>query len=148
MPLLEINDIQGIILFNYGRLRSACYLLLEITDPAAARVWLSTLPLLSAQFDNKTTDRAVNVAFTPAGLSRLGLGDAVMADFAGEFLQGMTGTSHRQRTLGDVGDSSPDGWSWGGPRNPAPHVLLMMFGRDDKVLATVVQALEAGLPWA
>jgi len=86
MSLLEISDIQGIILFNYGRLRSACYLLLQITQPAAARAWLGTLPLLSAQFDNKTADRAVNIAFTPAGLSRLGVSESQMADFAGEFL--------------------------------------------------------------
>jgi Dyp-type peroxidase family len=143
MPLLEISDIQGIILFNYGRLRSACYLLLQITEPAATRGWLGMLPLLSAQFDNKTTDRAVNVAFTPAGLSRLGLSDAQMADFAGEFLQGMSGTTHRQRLLGDVGDSSPDGWTWGGPRNPQPHVLLMLFGADDAVLASVLSEQEA-----
>jgi Dyp-type peroxidase family len=143
MPLLEIDDIQGIILFNYGRLRSACYLLLQISEPAATRAWLKSLELLSARFDSKTTDRAINIAFTPAGLSRLGLSDAVMADFAGEFMQGMTGTSHRQRTLGDVGDSSPDAWSWGGPRTPAPHVLLMLFGRDDAVLAEVAREQEA-----
>jgi len=145
MSLLEISDIQGIILFNYGRLRSACYLLLQITQPAAARAWLGTLPLLSAQFDNKTADRAVNIAFTPAGLSRLGVSESQMADFAGEFLEGMTGTSHRQRILGDVGDSSPDGWHWGGPRNPQSHVLLMLFGRDDAVLASVLSEHEAAL---
>ncbi len=33
MPLLEIDDIQGIILFGYGRLRSACYLLLRDHRP-------------------------------------------------------------------------------------------------------------------
>ena len=143
MPLLEVDDIQGIILFGYGRLRSACYLLLEITDRSAARAWLSTLPLLSAQFNPDTTDRAVNVAFTPAGLSRLGVGAELMSDFAGEFMQGMTGTSHRQRILGDVGDGSPDGWNWGGPRNPQPHVLLMLYGRDDGVLAAVLSEQES-----
>ena len=33
MPLLEVDDIQGIILFGYGRLRSACYLLLRDHRP-------------------------------------------------------------------------------------------------------------------
>ena len=146
MPPLEISDIQGVILFNYGRLRSACYHLLQITEPARARAWLGSLPLLSAQFDNQTTDRAVNIAFTPAGLSRLGLSDGQMADFASEFLQGMTGTSHRQRILGDVGDSSPDSWNWGGPRNPHAHVLLMLFGRDDAVLASLLSDQEAAFP--
>jgi hypothetical protein len=148
MPVLQIEDIQGIILFGYGRLRSACYLLLRITEPAAAGAWLDTLDLLSAQFDPARTDRAINVAFTRAGLSRLGVADPVIGGLAGEFVEGMAGTVHRQRILGDVDRSSPDRWHWGGPRNPEPHVLLMLFGRDDEILSTVVREQEAAFPGA
>ena len=146
--MLEIDDIQGIVLFGYGRLRSACYLLLRITDPAATRAWLGTLDLRSARFDPAATDRAINVAFSRAGLSQLGLAEDLIAEFAGEFRQGMTGTLHRQRILGDVGDSSPDQWSWGGPRNPEPHVLLMLYGRDDGILASVLEEQQAGFATA
>jgi len=143
MSVLEIDDIQGIVLFAYGRLRSACYLLLRITRPAAARSWLASLDVRSARFDPAQTDRAINIAFTAAGLSQLGLSDTLAGEFAGEFLQGMAGTLHRQRILGDVGESSPERWSWGGPKNPEPHVLLMLFGRDDVVLADVVRQQQA-----
>ena len=71
MQALQIEDIQGIVLFGYGRLRSASYLLLRITQPAAAKVWLRTLDVRNAKFDPATTDRSINVAFTPAGLARL-----------------------------------------------------------------------------
>ena len=39
----------------------------------------------------------------------------------------MTGSEHRQRILGDVGDSSPERWQLGRPSNPEPHVLLMLY---------------------
>lgn len=148
MPLLQIDDIQGIVLFGYGRLRSACYLLLRIRNAAAAKAWLRGLNLLSARFDPDRTDRAINIAFTRAGLSELGVGDSVIGELAGEFVQGMAGTAHRQRILGDLGDSSPDRWEWGGPRNPEPHILLMLFGRDEAILSALAGEQEAGFAGA
>ena len=137
MPVLQIEDIQGIVLFGYGRLRSASFLLLRIAQPAAARGWLGMLDVRNAKFDPARTDRCINVAFTPAGLARLGLSPDLIARFAAEFTQGMTASEHRQRILGDVGDSSPDRWQWGGPGSPEPHILLMLYGRDESVLATL-----------
>ena len=140
---LQIDDIQGIVLFGYGRLRSASYLLLRITQPAAAKAWLATLDVRNANFDPAQTDRCINIAFTPAGLAQLGLPAALIGGFAGEFTQGMTGTEHRQRILGDVGDSSPGRWQWGGPNNPEPHILLMLYGKDEGVLAALVSEQRA-----
>ena len=142
MPALQLDDIQGLVLFGYGRLRSACYLLLRIADPPAARAWLATLEVRSAKFDPATTDRSLNIAFTRAGLARLGLADDVLSGFAAEFTEGMIGSPHRQRILGDVGDSSPDRWQWGGSRTPEPHLLLMLYGRDDDVLAALAGEQE------
>ena len=34
---LELDDMQGLILRGYGRLRAACFLLYEIADVGAAR---------------------------------------------------------------------------------------------------------------
>ena len=138
VPVLQIEDIQGIVLFGYGRLRSASFLLLRIAQPAAAKAWLGALQVRNAKFNPAETDRCINVAFTPTGLARLGLAPDLMEAFAAEFTQGMIGSEHRQRILGDVGESHPDRWQWGGRGNPEPHVLLMLYGRDDAVLATLV----------
>ena len=143
MQALQLDDIQGILLFGYGRLRSASYLLLRIAEPSTAKAWLSSLDVRSANFDPSVTDRCINVAFTPGGLARLGLPASLIGGFAPEFTQGMTGTDHRTRILGDVGDSSPDRWRWGGPNNPEPHVLLMLYGKDDETLATLLAEQRA-----
>jgi Dyp-type peroxidase family len=46
--------------------------------------------------------------------------------FSREFREGIT-NPHRQRLLGDHGDSAPEGWNWGGPSNTV-HILLLIFG--------------------
>jgi Dyp-type peroxidase family len=145
MPALQLDDIQGIVLFGYGRLRSAGYLLLRGTDPAATKAWLRTLDLRSAKFDPDTTVRAVNVALTRAGLAHVGLAGDLITEFNAPFHQGISGSEHRQRILGDVGESSPDRWRWGGTRNPEPHMLLLLYGKDDGVLDALAGEEQAAL---
>ena len=55
---LQVDDIQGILLYGYGRLRHACFLLLGITEAAAAKAWLSTLDVRNAQLQARR-DRTV-----------------------------------------------------------------------------------------
>jgi Dyp-type peroxidase family len=138
VPPLQVDDIQGILLYGYGRLRYACYLVVGITEPAAARTWLSTLDVRNALFNPNEVDRCLNIAFTSEGLKRLGLADELLVELALEFREGMAGTEHRQRILGDLGESGPDTWRWGGPRNPEPHVLLMLYGREEDTLSALL----------
>jgi len=145
MSILQVDDIQGIILRGYGRLESACFLLLSIARPAAAKAWLSTLDVCNAEHKPGDTDRCINVAFTRAGLEQLGLAEKPMSMLAPEFHAGMAATEHRQRILGDVGDSGPDRWQWGGPRNPEPHLLLMLYARDHNALSALLDEQQAKL---
>ncbi|HEV3496537.1 MAG TPA: peroxidase, partial [Actinomycetes bacterium] len=55
---------------------------------------------------------------------RLGLPEGSVAGFPDEFTGGMT-TDHRRRILGDVGESAPERWRWGGPASPVDAVLLL-----------------------
>lgn len=144
MPLY-VDDIQGILLHGYGHLKHAAFLLLGITEPGAARAWLSTLDVRNADFTRDEVDQSVNIAFTAPGLTRLGLDEAVLGEFSTEFREGVAGTAHRQRILGDSGDSSPERWRWGGPRNPQPHVLLMLYARDGRALSALVNEQQARL---
>jgi len=135
---LQVEDIQGILLYGYGQLRHACFLLLGIIDGDAAKAWLGTLDIRNADFKPDEIHRCVNIAFTSAGLRRLGLSDEMVDEFSTEFREGVAGTEHRQRILGDTGESSPDKWRWGGPRNAEPHVLLMLYGRDEATLSVLL----------
>ena len=145
MPVLQVEDIQGILLYGYGDLRHATFLLLGIADPLGARTWLRTLNVQNGRFKRGEIDRAINVAFTSSGLARLGLPDELVAEFSTEFREGVAGTKHRQRLLGDSGESSPERWRWGGPNNQQPHVLLMLYGRDDGVLSVLLNEQRAQL---
>jgi hypothetical protein len=57
MPPLQVDDIQGILLYGYGRLRHACFLLVSVAEPADARTWLGTLDVRNAVFDPDKVDR-------------------------------------------------------------------------------------------
>jgi deferrochelatase/peroxidase EfeB len=139
MPVLQVKEIQGIILRGYGALESACFLLLEVTDARRAKEWLKALPLRSAETRPEGTDQCINVAFTPAGLKKLGLPDDRIAELAGELNEGIAGTEHRRRILGDHGDSQPDLWRWGGPRNDAVDMLLLCYAGDEQALRALVE---------
>jgi len=140
---LQVDDIQGIILYGYGHLRHACFLLLGISEPSATRAWLKTLDVLSGRFNREEVDRCLNIAFTSGGLRRLGLSDDLMTEFSTEFREGMGATPHRQRILGDSDESSPDNWRWGGPGTPEPHVLLMLYARNEIALSELLSEQQS-----
>jgi Dyp-type peroxidase family len=143
MPQLPLKDIQGIILRGYGGLDDAAFLLLAIDEAKLTKNWLKTLELRSSEYKPQPTEHCVNIAFTPSGLKKLGLGDEALSMFAGEFNEGMAGTGHRRRILGDHGDSSPEHWRWGGPNNAAADILLMLYARGRPTLQALLDR-EAG----
>jgi Dyp-type peroxidase family len=144
MADLELNDIQGLVARGYADLKSACYVLLRIDDPALARTWLGDLANTVTPAPARPADAALNVALTASGLRALGLPEQTLAQFSNEFRTGMS-TAHRQRTLGDLGPSAPREWLWGGPTTPAPDVLLLLFGRDASALENRYAALVSSL---
>ena len=45
---IDYADIQGILRFGFGALSESSFFLLEITDVAAARAWLGSVPITRA----------------------------------------------------------------------------------------------------
>jgi Dyp-type peroxidase family len=121
---LELDDIQGDILRAYGNAYDCTsYAFVRIGCPAAqARAWLADVVdhVTSAAPWAEKPLTTLNVAFTPAGLSALGVADAVIGTFAHEFRQGMAA---RAGLLGDAGPSAPEAWEPGLGSGDA-HVLL------------------------
>src|SRR5947208_11675034 len=143
MAGLDLDDIQGLIARGYGNLRAARYALLHVRDGAAARAWLDRTIDSITPACRRPTDGALHIAFTPSGLAALGLDQQAFAGFSNEFARGMT-TPHRRRILGDVEESAPERWDWGGPHTMGIDVLLMAFATDDAELARLYQPLTAG----
>jgi Dyp-type peroxidase family len=137
---LDHADLQGLIARGYPLLRAATYVLLEITDPSAARGWLADLAITPAPARDPAT--ALNVAFTASALRKLGLSTAILDRFSNEFTAGMT-TPHRRRMLGDIDENAPEHWLWGGPATPTVDVLLLLFAADEAALAQHVATVAA-----
>jgi Dyp-type peroxidase family len=136
---LDLQDIQGLIIRGYGNLKAACYILLEISSPRPAKIWLSTLANTITGAQARPEEKALNVSFTYAGIKKLGLEPAILAMFSNEFITGIA-TPHRSLLLGDVEESSPTQWIWGGPNTRAIDMVLMMFAVDDHELSNVYNA--------
>ena len=152
---LDLREIQGLLASGYGGSVAARYLLAEVVEPfPAGRALLQLANLVTfadavTRKEDTKIGTQVNVAFSAAGLTELGITPDAMADFSREFREGMV-TTHRQRILGDLegSPSDPVGWRWGGPSNPQVHVALLLFARDDQLLTTLtagVTALLAGM---
>src|SRR6185312_12019233 len=93
---LEREDIQGLVARGYSNLKAASYLMLRVDEPTAARGWLGDVVARVTGAPVRAAESALNLAFTAAGLQRLGLPDAALAQFSNQFTAGMT-TPHRQR---------------------------------------------------
>ena len=139
---VDFNDVQGLVRYGHGRLSDACYLLLRMKDPGAARERLRELPVATALEVANPPPTAIQIAFTAPGMYALGVSSDAVAGFSAEFVSGMAGSDNRSRRLGDVGSNAPANWTWG-TGNREPHVLVALFalpGQLDTLRASVQTA--------
>jgi Dyp-type peroxidase family len=137
-PALDFHDIQGIVLNGYGHLNHARFLLLKVTDDAAAKRWLTHVAsqISSAKRrrgEDELPGSQINIAFARSGLKKLGLPHDTLAVFPREFLMGMA-DPERSRRLGDVGACAPENWQFGGPNTPEIDLLVMLYAVDENAL--------------
>ena len=130
---LDLDDIQGLIARGYSTLPYARFTIFAAQDPAAAHALLSWLLPRVTPAGRFSGDSALHVAYTPAGLRRLGLPESVIAGFQPQFRGGMT-DPNRSRFLGDVGESDPHCWAWGGPQEPPIDGLILLYASSPEVL--------------
>jgi Dyp-type peroxidase family len=141
---LDLPDIQGLFARGYSKHPHARFTIFTAARPAASGAlldWLLPSVTTAAPFSG---DVALQVAFTASGLRWLGLPDQVMAGFPAEFTEGMT-NANRSRFLGDVGESDPRHWGWGGPGQPQVDGILMLYATDQGLLADRQQELRTRL---
>lgn len=139
MKYLERDDIQGIVMHGYGRLH-ARFVLLEIKDVGKVRGWLKSmagdLEQSSAAHPPEPGEENIRVhlAFSHGGLEKLGFEMAIFDSVSQEFANPGDLRSHRQRILGEYGDSNPDNWLWGGPTKPSVDIVLMIYADTEKAM--------------
>ena len=134
MTEIDLSDIQGFAIRGYN-FPYARYLLLELGEPAGARLWLRDLLQVittGQRWDiNSKPMTTVNIAFTHRGLVRLDLPLASRLSFPLEFQQGMKA---RGAILGDEGKNAPEHWDpvW---REGRVHAWVAVNARDSAALA-------------
>jgi deferrochelatase/peroxidase EfeB len=138
---VELDDIQGLVRFGYKHHAEASFLLLRVSDREAARRWLATVPICTAETVEPPPPTALQIALTGEGMRALGVSEAIVEAFAADFVSGMANDANRARRLGDVGANDPSRWQWGaGTRTP--HLLVMLYALPGK-LAAFQSAIEA-----
>src|SRR5437870_3092060 len=147
MARIEVDDVQGIVLRAYNDLPELSFILLSGSgsDPAPARNWLATLLPEVTSAAQTPQHVAVNVAFTRAGLTAFGLPAETLDGFAREFREDTLRDEHRNRVLGDVEESRPEKWAWGGPTGETRkevHVALLLYAEDAPALARLYEKHE------
>jgi Dyp-type peroxidase family len=141
-PVTDFDDIQGLVRSGYGKLPEACFILLRIADPAAARSWLADIRLTTIQdMLRQRLDEAVHVALTADGLRALGVAEDIVGRFSAEFCSGIAVDDSRSRRLGDVGTNAPSSWQWGAGKQ-LPHVLVMLYADTIARLQALQRAIE------
>lgn len=119
---------------GYGDLHCASYVLLRVTESAAARRWLGNISDQITTSERPQKVKSLNVALTHRGLMQLGLDTETLATFSRPFLEGMA-TAHRSRILGDADENAPTNWNWGGnDEAKVVDILLLVFGADEGTL--------------
>lgn len=131
MEQLELSEIQGFLVKNYMEMPFSSYYLLEIKNAGKAKIFLKEIAKEITSVSANQNDFYLNIGFTAAGLSALGLHEKNLRSFIREFREGMV-TPHRQRLLGDHESSDPEKWAWGGPANQPVHLILMIFASSEE----------------
>jgi deferrochelatase/peroxidase EfeB len=142
-PAIELEDIQGLVRFAYKHHTEAVFLLLRVTDRAAARAWLGRAAITDSVTREHPPNTALQVALTSEGLRALGVAEEIIDSFSLEFVEGMAGDPSRSRRLGDQGTSDPVRWQWGiGTR--IPHVAVLLYALPG-LLRGLQQSIEEQL---
>jgi Dyp-type peroxidase family len=143
-----LADIQGFITSGYGHLSYAAYLFLQFREGARVRRWLSRLaPAITssrpwpvdAAGKKRKPPVAINLAFSAAGISALGVPPEVLCTFPPEFQEDIA-KPERSRVLGDTEESDPSQWELGGPTTPPIHAVLFVYAESETGLAAACEA--------
>ena len=148
-PAIDYADVQGTILRGY-RVDLARHFILAITDAAAAGRLLAALVDGTGGLPRITTAERwrvkpecfLNVGFTAAGLSPLGVTAQQLSTFDAAFQRGATNPTTAQ-TVGDVGGSAPATWIGGLANGAQVHVVLSVWvAKDPAVLEAITARLR------
>jgi Dyp-type peroxidase family len=137
---VDLGDIQGNVLRGYSY-PTAAYIFLRIDDVDRAKGLLGRmLPrITTGEPWDEQPPTAIQLAFTYAGLERLGVPPETLATFPEAFREGMAA---RAEILGDRGPAAVENWESGLGTGEA-HVLVSVWAIDNEHLDDVREELRS-----
>src|SRR5436190_23319186 len=143
---IDFSDVQGTILRGY-RVDLARHFILTVTNGPKAGAFIEALvdgtdglPRITTAVHIKPKPECfVNVAFTAAGLTALGLSDQELTTFDAGFQRGATNATTAGK-VGDTGSSAPANWVGGLSNGAAVHIILSVWVDDDPAVLEKVSA--------
>lgn len=139
--MLDLADIQGNVVRGYSA-RRARHFALSVGEARGASAFLSAImpdaagdgPKIStaALWDQKPK-YCLNVGFTCAGLSAMGLPASVLALFPQAFRDGPAAPADKAKRLGETDDSDPSKWILGGPNSPPVHLMISVYTHTESI---------------
>ncbi len=126
LAAIDLDAIQGNVLPGFD-VQHQALVFVAFPDSAAGRAWIAALqPMVTAGSQVAGASGAmVNLAFTHAGLSALGLPSADLGSFPDAFREGMR---RRADLLGDRGESDPA--SWPQVYRQSSHAVVIVAAHD------------------
>lgn len=150
MEKVEWDDVQRLVLSGYPQFPFSAYLFWHFVpgEVDAAKQWLGRLSDRLTRATAHGGHQAINVALTAHGLEHLRVSDGVLKNFSLEFLEGIAPKPttevkfpRRSNVLGDVGDSSPEFWEWGGwTESRDIDGMLLLYAADKAKLILFIDA--------
>jgi len=152
---LDTNQIQGNILDGFNKDHQT-FLFLRFTDPGLARTWLAAtkdevatsaeVADYNALFKRVHSRRGhasnvvqatwMNLAFTSAGLTALGVAEDELGQFPDEFRAGLVGHA---ADLGHVGSSAPENWRPAFRSPETVHAVMIVAADDHEDLQQAIE---------
>ncbi len=131
----QFDDLQALVRYGHGKLTETYFLLVNIKDVDAAKQWLKTAPITTAEKTSKAPVKALQIALSVHGLLALGLKESIIEQFSDEFINGMSDDESRSRRLGDIGANSPTSWQWGGDSKHVPDAIVLLYAKKNGMAA-------------
>jgi len=134
LPIDHLRDIQGLLIYGYGRLRHADYFMLHLGgDSERSKAFLEKITPEVGSAEKNPHKACYALAFGKTGLEKSGWEVSERTGFSRAFIEGMD-TNHRNRILGDFDFNSSDHWEWGSKKSQSIDVLLISFAPDSDKL--------------
>ena len=134
---LDLDDIQGNILRGY-RQENGRHFALKAKNGGGAREFLARIVDESGRFPQVTTAAhwgderppyCFNIGITCDGLRTMGVPESILTKFPHPFQEG---PAKRAAILGDIRQSDPEGWTLGGPKTPAVHMMVSLYTTESR----------------